>query len=195
MPTPRIRSSTRSRTRRSGRRSWRSPRREVSASTSISRVMARPPSLSSDPFSGLFVGEAVREATSDVAWLQAMLDFESALAAAEAEAGLIPGEAAEAIAAACDASGFDPEAISRDGRSQANPAVPLVAVLREKLGDEVAGFVHHGATSQDALDTAAMLVAKRTLSMIRAELDGVADACAKLADQHCTTVMARRTLL
>jgi 3-carboxy-cis,cis-muconate cycloisomerase len=151
--------------------------------------------LSSDAFSGLFVGEAIREATSDVAWLQAMLDFESALAVAEAEAGLIPTEAAEAIAAACDVAGFDPEAVAREGRSTGNPAVPLVAALRGKLDDEAAGFVHHGATSQDAMDTAAMLVAKRTLSLIRAELDGVADASAKLGDEHRATLMAGRTLL
>ncbi len=151
--------------------------------------------MSSDAFSGVFVPSAIGQATSEAAWLQAMLDFEAALAGAEAEAGLIPGEAAEAIAAACTGGGFDPEAIARDGRSKANPAVPLVVALRAKLDDEAAGFVHLGATSQDVIDTAAMLVASRALKLIRAELDGVAAACAGLAEEHRATAMAGRTLL
>ncbi|HEX3562197.1 MAG TPA: 3-carboxy-cis,cis-muconate cycloisomerase [Solirubrobacterales bacterium] len=146
-------------------------------------------------FSGLFVGEAIAEATSERAWVQAMLDFEAALAGAEAEAGLIPPEAAEAIAAACDVGGFNPTALARDGRSNSNPAVPLVAAIRAKLDDEAAGFVHYGATSQDAIDTAAMLVASRAMGLIRVELDAVAAACAALADEHRGTVMAGRTLL
>jgi 3-carboxy-cis,cis-muconate cycloisomerase len=152
--------------------------------------------LSSEvPFRALYVPQAIRAATSEAAWFQAMLDFESALAAAEAEAGLIPGEAAEAVTAACDVDGFDTEAVARDGRSSGNPAAPLVAALRAKLDDEAAGFVHHGATSQDAMDTAAMLVASRALVPIRDELVGVAAACARLADEHRETVMAGRTLL
>ena len=146
-------------------------------------------------FSELFVPDAVREATSGRAWLQAMLDTELALAGAEAEAGLIPGEAAEAIAAACDAGAVDPAAIAREGRSSGNPVVPLVAALRSKLDDEAAGFVHHGATSQDVMDTAGMLVASRTLELIDADLNGVAAACARLAEEHRGTLMAGRTLL
>ena len=146
-------------------------------------------------FSGLFVPEPIRGATSEAAWLQAMLDAEAALAGAEAEAGMIPGDAAKAIAAACDAGDFDAEVIARDGRASGNPVVPLVAALREKLDDEAAGFVHRGATSQDVMDTATMLVASRSLGLIRADLGGVAAACAGLADEHRGTVMAGRTLL
>jgi 3-carboxy-cis,cis-muconate cycloisomerase len=144
---------------------------------------------------GLFVPEAVREATSELAWFQAMLDTEAALATAEAEAGLIPSDAAKAIAAACDAGGFDPEAIAREGRSSGNPVVPLVAALRSKIDDEAAGYVHHGATSQDVIDTAGMLVASRTLELIDADLNAVAAACARLAEEHRGTLMAGRTLL
>lgn len=152
--------------------------------------------MSSDgPFTGLFVPEPIRGATSEAAWLQAMLDAEAALAAAEAEAGLIPNEAAEAIAAACEAGGFDPGAIARDGRETGNPVPPLLTALRGKLEEDPAGFVHRGATSQDVMDTAAMLVSSRALGLIQAELDGVAAACAGLADEHRGTVMAGRTLL
>jgi 3-carboxy-cis,cis-muconate cycloisomerase len=151
--------------------------------------------LPSDPFSGLFVPEPIRGATSELAWLHAMLDAEAALAGAEAEAGIIPSEAAAAIAGACDADAFDPRAIARDGQASGNPVVPLVAALRDRLDDDAAGFVHRGATSQDVMDTAAMLVASRVLSLIRAELEGVAAHCAALADEHRGTVMAARTLL
>ncbi len=151
--------------------------------------------MPSDPFSGLFVPEPIRGATSELAWLQAMLDAEVALAGAEAEAGIIPSEAAAAIAGACDADAFDPEAIARDGQASGNPVVPLVAALRDRLDDDAAGFVHRGATSQDVMDTAAMLVASRVLSLIQAELEGVAAHCAALADEHRGTVMAARTLL
>jgi 3-carboxy-cis,cis-muconate cycloisomerase len=151
--------------------------------------------LPGELFTGLFVPQAVAEVTSDRAWLQAMLDAEAGLAAAEAEAGLIPPEAAEAIAAACDAGDFDLDAIGRDGRAAASPVVPLVAALRQKLGDGAAGFVHYGATSQDVMDTAAMLLSRRALEPIGAELDGAAAACAGLAEQHRGTLMAGRTLL
>ena len=148
-----------------------------------------------DPFSGLFVPEAVAETTSGEAWLAAMLDVEGSLAEAEAEAGLIPAEAAKAIRAACDAGGFDVDRLSSEGRGSANPVVPLVAELRKKVGGEAAGFVHHGATSQDVMDSAAMLIASRALGVIRPELDGVAAACAELAERHRETPMAGRTLL
>jgi 3-carboxy-cis,cis-muconate cycloisomerase len=148
-----------------------------------------------EPFSGLFVSDAVREATSERAWLQAMLDAEAALAGAEAEAGLIPEEAAEAIAAASDAGAFDPEAIAREGRSTGIPVIPLLAALRSKLDEEAAGFVHRGATSQDIMDTAGMLVASRTLELIDRDLKAVAAACAGLAEDHRGTLMAGRTWL
>jgi 3-carboxy-cis,cis-muconate cycloisomerase len=146
-------------------------------------------------FGGLFVPEAISEATSDRAWVQAMLDVEAALAAAEAEAGVIPAEAAEAIAAACDAGSFDAGELGRAGRGFANPVVPLLDALAERLPGEAAGFVHWGATSQDVLDTAAMLVARRALRLIDAELAAVAEACAALAERHRSTPMAGRTLL
>ncbi len=151
--------------------------------------------MSGDPFSGLFAPEAVAETTSGEAWLSAMLEVEGSLAEAEAEAGVIPADAARAIRAACDAGGFDVDHLSKDGRETANPVVPLVAELREKVGGDAAGFVHHGATSQDVMDSAAMLVASRALGVIGPELDGVAAACAELAERHRETPMAGRTLL
>jgi 3-carboxy-cis,cis-muconate cycloisomerase len=151
--------------------------------------------LTSDLFGELFLPEDLRAATSDRAWVQAMLDFEAALAEAEAKAGVIPAEAAAAIAAACRADRFDAAALGREGRGAGNPAAPLVKALTEAVEGGGAGYVHWGATSQDVMDTAAMLVAQRSLLVIEEELAGLAAACASLADQHRGTVMVARTLL
>jgi 3-carboxy-cis,cis-muconate cycloisomerase len=150
---------------------------------------------SDDLFASLFVPDAVREAVSGRAWVQAMLDGERAYAAAAARAGVIPAEAAERIAAACDAGRFDVGEIALAGRRVANPAEPLVRALRKTVGEEDARHVHWGAASQDIVDTAAMLVARRSLDLIIVELDGVAAASARLADAHRTTIVAARTLL
>jgi 3-carboxy-cis,cis-muconate cycloisomerase len=146
-------------------------------------------------FAQLFVPAPLSEAVSDEAWVQAMLDAERALAVAEAEAGVMLRDAAEAIAERCRVRDFDVPAIVAEGRSPGNPAEPLVRALRAAVGGDAAGWVHHGATSQDVLDTASMLVARRALDLILAELDRVTAGLAQLADAHRATPMAGRTLL
>lgn len=131
--------------------------------------------------------EAVQDAVSDEAWVRAMLDVEGALARAEAAAGVISAEAAEAISRAAP----DLDGLGVAARDAGNPVVELVRRLREAAGDDA----HFGATSQDVLDSAAMLVAKRALVPILAELDAVVAACAALAREHRGTVMAGRTLM
>jgi len=129
----------------------------------------------------------VQDAVSEEAWVRAMLDVEGALARAEATAGLISAEAAEAISRAAP----DLDGLGVAARDAGNPVVELVRRLREAAGDDA----HFGATSQDVLDSAAMLVAKRALVPILAELDAVVAACAALARAHRGTVMAGRTLM
>lgn len=146
-------------------------------------------------FDELLLPTEFREATSDVAWLQALLDAEAALAAAAARAGLIPADAAEAVAAACRAEAFDPAAIGEAGRTAGNPVEPLVRALAEAVGDGAADYVHWGATSQDILDTGAMLVARRVLDLLLAQVDVAASRCAELASEHRATPMVGRTLL
>jgi 3-carboxy-cis,cis-muconate cycloisomerase len=136
------------------------------------------------PFASIFVPAALRSAVADESWLAAMLEAEAALAAAQAAAGLISQEAADAVAAACR------ESYELGGREAANPVVPLARALRERAPE-----AHAGATSQDILDTAAMLVAGRARALILDELDGVVAACARLADEHRGTAMAGRTLM
>jgi 3-carboxy-cis,cis-muconate cycloisomerase len=146
-------------------------------------------------FERIFVPAQFRDALSGHAWLQAMLDAERALAAAEARAGVIPGDAAEAIAADCRAELFDPAAIADEGRAPGNPVEPLVRALRDAVGGDAAQYVHWGATSQDILDTATMLVSRNALDLILEDLARVAVNCAALAETHRTTPIAGRTLL
>jgi 3-carboxy-cis,cis-muconate cycloisomerase len=147
------------------------------------------------PFSAIFVPQELREAVSDRAWLQGMLDAEHALAKAGADVGLVPEAAAARIGEVCRAELYDPEHLADDGRAVGNPAEPLVRALREAVGGEAADYVHLGATSQDIVDTAAMLVSRRAVELVLAELDRLADGCAELARVHRSTPMAARTLL
>jgi 3-carboxy-cis,cis-muconate cycloisomerase len=144
---------------------------------------------------GLFDAVLAREAVSDEAWLQAMLDVEAALARACAEVGLIPVEHAEAIAGACRAELFDVAAIGAEAANVGNPAEPLVRALRARVGAPAANDVHRGATSQDIVDSAAMLVARLALQPLLADLHGAANAAARLAAEHRATVMIGRTLM
>jgi 3-carboxy-cis,cis-muconate cycloisomerase len=146
-------------------------------------------------FGALFVPAPFREAVSDEAWLAAMLDVERAIVAAAAGAGIASADTAAAVSAQCDPALYDIARLCEDGRAAGNPAEPLVRALRERVGGDAARWVHVGATSQDVIDTAAMLVARAALGLIDDELDGVARACARLAEEHRDTVMAARTLL
>ncbi len=127
---------------------------------------------------------------SDEAWLQGMLDVEAALARACAPAR----EAAE-IAAACRAEFFDLGALGAGAAENATPVVPLVAALREAVGPELAAYVHEGATSQDIVDTAAMLVSRRACVPLMTDAGRVSDAAASLAEEHRSTPVLGRTLL
>ncbi len=127
-------------------------------------------------FEPLFIPDELREAVSDKAWVRAMLAAERALAIVQ---GFEPVEL-----------DVDPEALARDGRRAGNPVEPLVRRLRERSED-----AHHGATSQDVMDTAAALVSRDAKALVLQELDGLAAACAVLAERYRDTVMAGRTLL
>jgi 3-carboxy-cis,cis-muconate cycloisomerase len=147
------------------------------------------------PFEAIFVPDDLRAVVSDRAWLAALLAAERALAEAEARVGLIDEASAVAVAAACDPELYDAGELAAAGRAGGNPVIPLVAAVRERVGGGPAASVHRGATSQDILDTAAMLVARDALGIVDRELAGAAQACAGLAEAHRGTVMAARTML
>ncbi|HET6211908.1 MAG TPA: 3-carboxy-cis,cis-muconate cycloisomerase [Micromonosporaceae bacterium] len=161
----------------------------------------RPSSSRSDPADGPGLFDEVlargplRTAVSDAAWLRALLDVEAALARAQAAIGVIPPAAAAAVVEACRPERYPISALGRAAAGSGNPVLPLVHAIRAALPAELADSVHKGATSQDILDTAAMLIAHRATGPLLADLDVAAGAAARLARTHRDTAMAGRTLL
>lgn len=143
-------------------------------------------------------GSPVEAATGDAAYVRAMLDAEAALTRAQAALGLAPVAAARAVtAAAAETARYDVRDLALRARSGGNPVIPLVADLTAAVAEHdrrAAAHVHRGATSQDILDTAAMLVAARALEPVLADLGRAADALARLAAEHRDTPIAGRTL-
>ncbi|MFF5979910.1 3-carboxy-cis,cis-muconate cycloisomerase [Streptomyces olindensis] len=141
-----------------------------------------------------WAGSAAASATSDEAYLRALLDAEAALTRAQAALGLAPAEAATAVTEAAGSGGFDVRSLAGRARAGGNPVIPLVADLTQAVGEAYGPYVHRGATSQDIMDTATMLVAARTLDLILADLGGTAQALSRLAAAHRDTAMPGRTL-
>lgn len=143
-------------------------------------------------------GTAVEDATGDAAYVRALLDAETALVRAQESLGHAPAGTAEAVAsAAADTGRFDPRALALRARSGGNPVIPLAADLTAAVAERspaAAAHVHRGATSQDILDTAAMLVASEATHLILSDLDRAAAALALIAAEHRDTPMAGRTL-
>jgi 3-carboxy-cis,cis-muconate cycloisomerase len=146
-------------------------------------------------FAGLFSRGAVAAQVSDRAFLQAMLDVEVALARALSAAGMTPPSAGDEIAAVADARDFDLAELGRSTADKGTPVPALVAALRDRVPDAAAAHVHQGATSQDIVDTAAMLVCKRALGPLLDDLRLAADACAQLADTYRHALEPGRTLM
>src|SRR5271166_1179524 len=121
----------------------------------------------------LFGSAAMGEVFSDAARLQRMLDFEAALARAEAGCGVIPASAAPAITAKCNVDLIDAKALATATAASLNPAIPLVkqlTALVAKDDSDAARFVHWGATSQDANDTGLVLQMREALDLLEADL-------------------------
>ncbi|AGS72920.1 3-carboxy-cis,cis-muconate cycloisomerase [Streptomyces collinus] len=141
-----------------------------------------------------WAGAPAAQATGDTAFLTALLDAEAALTRAQAALGLAPAEAAEAVTRAADPARFDVRLLAGRARAGGNPVIPLVAELTEAVGEPHRPQVHRGATSQDIMDTAVMLVASRTLEPVLADLARTERALARLAAAHRDTPMPGRTL-
>jgi 3-carboxy-cis,cis-muconate cycloisomerase len=146
----------------------------------------------------LFGTAAMSEVFSDGARLQHMLDFEAALARAEARCGVIPAAAGQAISSKCKANLIDTSALAAATAASLNPAIPLikqVTALVAKDDPEAAQFVHWGATSQDANDTGLVLQIRKALDILDAELAILCTGLAKLAQQYRSTPITGRTLM
>jgi 3-carboxy-cis,cis-muconate cycloisomerase len=156
-------------------------------STSLSPLLA--PMLSS---------AAMRAVCDDAAYLQHMLDFEAALARAEAATGVIPAPAAAPIANACKASSFDLADLAEAATRSGNLAIPMVKALTAgvaKADADAARYVHWGATSQDVIDTATMLTLRAAIGALLPDIDRAIAGFAKLARQHRDTAVVARTWL
>ncbi|MFE9444202.1 3-carboxy-cis,cis-muconate cycloisomerase [Streptomyces sp. NPDC006602] len=153
---------------------------------------------SAEPDAGLlapgWAGSPAAAATSDGAFLQALLDAEAALTRAQAALELAPPEAATAVTGVARADRFDPHSLAQRAHGGGNPVIPLVADLTRAVGAEYGPYVHRGATSQDIMDTAMMLVAGRALDPVLTDLTRTEQALARLAAEHRDTAMPGRTL-
>jgi len=137
-------------------------------------------------------------AFSDAGLLAAMLEFEVALARAQARIGLIPAEAARSIAQAASSAEFDSAALTSEARGQATVVIPFVkafTALVRSLDPVSAGYVHLGATSQDVADTALVLILRRVQPVLARDHKRLCAALHRLSDEHSASVMLARTLL
>jgi 3-carboxy-cis,cis-muconate cycloisomerase len=144
----------------------------------------------------IFGAEEVERIFADRARVQRMLDFEAALARAEAGARVIPGQAAGPIADKCRADLFDLGALAVGARKAGNLAIPLIKQLTQlvaKENAEAARYVHWGATSQDVIDTGLVLELRDALGWIDEQAGELCEELARLANAHRATVVAGRT--
>ncbi len=151
--------------------------------------------MTSELFAGTYARGGAAAAVSAEAWVRAMVDAEAALAAACVAEGLIAPVAGQAILAAVRQGPLELEAITASAGENATPVIALVAQLRDRVGERHADAVHLGATSQDILDTAMMLIAGRASEPILADLRAAAAAAARLAAEHRQTPVLGRTLM
>ncbi len=146
----------------------------------------------------LFTTDAMQTIFSDRARVQRFLDFEAALARAQARVGVIPKAAVAPIESQCRAESFNIDAIARATALAGNPVIPLVKELTDAVArrdPNAAGFVHWGATSQDVMDTALVLQLRAALDLIESDITALSEALAHLAETHKRTPMAGRTWL
>ncbi|WP_207389005.1 3-carboxy-cis,cis-muconate cycloisomerase [Azotobacter chroococcum] len=154
--------------------------------------------LSNQLFDAYFTSAPMRAVFSDHGRLQGMLDFEAALARAEAQAGLIPEAAVAPIAGACVAERFDVAALATAIATAGNSVIPLVKALGRQVAAvdaEAERYVHLGATSQDAMDSGLVLQLRAAVALFEAELAQLAEDLAMQAERHAATPLAGRTWL
>lgn len=131
-----------------------------------------------------FTTERMRAVFDAAARVAAMCRFEGALAAASADAGVVPAGAAEQIARACAAPSPDPMAILAAGWAEGTPVLPLLRELRAALPDDAAHWLHHGATTQDVVDSGLAVQARDGLAALDGELCAVAGTLRQVVEEH-----------
>src|SRR6202451_61061 len=140
----------------------------------------------------------MRAIFSDERRIQSMLDFESALGRALARTGIAPQAAASKIQSKCNAKLFSMETIAQEAALSGNLAIPVVKQLTSlvtKADEKAGGFVHWGATSQDAIDTGTVLQLRDALDLMDEALVKLCDAVVRICEAHKSTLLAGRTWL
>lgn len=154
--------------------------------------------LSNQLFDRYFTSPAMRQVFCDTGRVQAMLDFEAALARAEACVGLIPDTAVAPIADACRAELYDFADLAMAIATAGNSAIPLVKALGKQVAArdrQAERFVHLGATSQDAMDSGLVLQLRQAVELLEVDLARLAEALAEQAERHADSVLPGRTWL
>ncbi|PVZ59815.1 3-carboxy-cis,cis-muconate cycloisomerase [Pseudomonas sp. B1(2018)] len=149
-------------------------------------------------FDAYFTARDMRDVFCDQGRVQAMLDFEAALARAEARVGLIPTSAVAPIQAACSAGLYDFAALGEAIATAGNSAIPLVKALGKQIAAqnaEAERYVHLGATSQDVMDSGLVLQLRRALELIESDLAQLGQTLATQAERYVATPLAGRTWL
>src|SRR3954467_514965 len=154
--------------------------------------------MTSQLMTPLYASAAMRAIMGDQARLQRMLDFEAALARAEAALGVISATGAAAISEACDATLYDVAALVEAQAPSGNIASAVVQALTQVVAarDPAAGnVVHWGATSQDVIDTALVLELRAAIDALLIDLDRAIKGFTTLAGRHRRTLSVARTLM
>jgi len=154
------------------------------------------PLVPSSLLTPLISSAAMRAVLDDRARLQRMLDFEVALARAEAAVGVIPALASDQIANAAKAERYDLKALGEEAVTAGNIAIPLIKALTAEVAKadaSAAGYVHWGATSQDVIDTALVLELKAVIDALIADLNKAIDGFTNLTGRHRRTAVVGRT--
>lgn len=149
-------------------------------------------------FDAYFSQPQISEIFSDHGRLQGMLDFEAALARAEASTGLIPAEVVEDIQASCSAELFDFAELAVAIGNAGNSAIPLVKALGKKIAARnptAERYVHMGATSQDVMDSGLVLQLRDAIALLERDLAELAEALCGQAQRYAATPLAGRTWL
>jgi len=143
--------------------------------------------------SALFGDPDMAAIWGEASTLSGWLRFEVALAAAQADLGVIPIEAAEQISSACRSDAIDTALLRERSRVVGYPILPLVEQLAHEGGALVSDYVHWGATTQDVMDTAVALQVSASIDLLESRLGVLGDLTAVLSERHRSTIMVART--
>ncbi|KAK7752895.1 hypothetical protein SLS62_005054 [Diatrype stigma] len=151
--------------------------------------------LDSRIFRNLFGTQEIRDVFTDEAYVQRMIDVEAALARAQSNCGLIPGEAGDAITQALSTINIDYDKLSHDTDIVGYPVLPLVEQLVPGTPSDMAKYIHWGATTQDIMDNASVLQMRAGLAVVQRQLQELIGTLTQLSKSHRDTPMAGRTHL